>query len=108
MFPGFAEIGERYGPFDLSFMKIGAYGEEWPDIHVTPEEAVTAQADLRGKLFVPVHWGTFDLGYHSWYEPADRMVEAATAAKIEIVTPRIGEIVNLSDYKNSFWWQDLK
>ncbi|MBW2610375.1 MAG: MBL fold metallo-hydrolase [Deltaproteobacteria bacterium] len=108
MFPGFAEIGERYGPFDLSFMKIGAYGEEWPDIHLTPEEAVTAQAHIRGKLFVPVHWGTFNLAHHSWYEPADRMVEAAAAAKIEIVTPRIGEIVNLSDHQNSFWWQELK
>lgn len=107
-FPSFAEIGERYGPFDLTFMKIGAYDEYWPDIQMTPEEAVAAQAEIHGKLFVPVHWGTFDLGYHSWYEPAERLVEAAVAAKIEIITPRIGEIVKLSDHQNSFWWRGVK
>jgi len=49
MFPGFAEIGERYGPFGLSFMKIGAYDDDWPDIHITPEEAVAAQAGQAGQ-----------------------------------------------------------
>ena len=107
-FPGFTEIGERYGPLDLTFMKIGAYDEYWPDMQMSPEEAVAAQADIHGKLFVPVHWGTFDLGYHSWYEPAERLVEAAVASKIEIITPPIGEIVKLSDHQNSFWWRGVK
>lgn len=108
MFPGFTEIGKRYGPFDVTFMKIGAYDEDWPDIHINPEEAVNAHQELRGKLIVPIHWGTFDLGYHSWYEPADRLVEASAAGKIKIATPRIGELVRVGNHKNSLWWKKVR
>lgn len=108
MFPDFTEIGKRYGPFDVTFMKIGAYGEDWPDIHINPEEAVNAHQELRGKLIVPIHWGTFDLGYHSWYEPADRFVESSAAAKIRIVTPRIGELIRAADHQNFLWWKGVK
>src|SRR5262249_39256314 len=37
-FEGYAGIGAEHGPFDLTLMQIGAYGEGWPDIHVTPEQ----------------------------------------------------------------------
>lgn len=40
MFPGFAEIGERLGPFDLTLMESGAYDALWPDVHLGPEQAV--------------------------------------------------------------------
>jgi L-ascorbate metabolism protein UlaG (beta-lactamase superfamily) len=37
--PHFREIGDRLGPFDLSLLKIGAYGpgQNWLDIHMEPE-----------------------------------------------------------------------
>ncbi len=41
-FDGIAENGRRYGPFDIALIKIGAYGPTWPDIHLTPEQAVRA------------------------------------------------------------------
>ena len=49
----FKEIGEKYGPFDLAFIKIAAFNENWPDIHLTPEQAVEAAKMLRGKTAGP-------------------------------------------------------
>ncbi len=62
-FPGFREIGERYGPIDLVCMPIGAYLPRWfmRPVHVNPEEAIRAFRDLRGRLLVPIHFGTFRL-----------------------------------------------
>ena len=67
----FKEIGERFGPFDMSFMKIGAYGpgDSWIDIHMDPKDAVQAHIEVQAKRMFPVHWGTFNLAYHAWDEP---------------------------------------
>ena len=37
---------------------------------------------MQGKFFVPIHWGTFNLAYHAWDEPADRVVAAAQSAGV--------------------------
>jgi L-ascorbate metabolism protein UlaG (beta-lactamase superfamily) len=107
MAPEFKEIGERLGPFDMTFMKIGAYDEMWPDMHVNPEEAVKAHAMLRGKTIVPMHWGTFNLGLHSWDEPIERFLKAVESSKTDFITPAIGETVNAASYVSSFWWREL-
>ena len=83
----FKEIGARFGPFDLTLLPIGAYGEAWPDIHIGPEEAVVAHQALRGELLLPVHWATFDLAVHPWAEPIDRLLRAAVEEEVAIVTP---------------------
>ncbi|MDX3098591.1 MBL fold metallo-hydrolase [Streptomyces sp. ME01-24h] len=90
-FPGFAEIGEAYGPFDATMVQIGAYSEFWPDIHMTPEEGVRAHQDLRGEVMLPIHWGTFNLAPHPWEEPAEGTVTAALAAGARVAVPRPGE-----------------
>ena len=92
-FAGFAQIGEAHGPFDLTLIKIGAYGETWPDIHLTPEQAVEAHGRLRGDLLLPIHWGTFNLAFHAWDEPAERVVAAAGAGGTRIVMPKPGESI---------------
>jgi len=92
-FSGFKEIGTQYGPFDLSLIKIGACDVTWPDIHMTPEEAVQVHADIRGKLLLPVHWGTFNLAFHAWNDPAERVLNAAIRAGAALVVPRPGELV---------------
>jgi L-ascorbate metabolism protein UlaG (beta-lactamase superfamily) len=38
----FAEVGERFGPFDLTMIEIGAYDAMWADVHLGPEQAVRA------------------------------------------------------------------
>jgi L-ascorbate metabolism protein UlaG (beta-lactamase superfamily) len=39
-FGGFKEIGDKYGPFDMTFMECGAYGKSWPKVHMFPEQTV--------------------------------------------------------------------
>ncbi|MEU1621284.1 MBL fold metallo-hydrolase [Streptomyces sp. NPDC005722] len=90
-FPGFAEIGQAYGPFDATMVQIGAYSDFWPDIHMTPEEGVRAHQDLRGEVMLPIHWGTFNLAPHPWEEPAEGTVTAALAVGARVAVPRPGE-----------------
>jgi hypothetical protein len=47
---------------------------------------------VRGKLLFPVHWGTVNLSYHSWTEPAERVIEAARAAGVALAILRPGEL----------------
>ncbi len=93
----YSDIGARHGPFDLTLLPIGAYNKSWPDIHMNPEEAVRAHGDLNGDsagTLVPIHWCTFRLAPHPWSEPAERLVDAATAAGVAIAVPRPGGRVN--------------
>jgi hypothetical protein len=102
-------IGDRYGPFDLAFVKIGAYGPgaPWLDIHMSAEDAVRAHADVRARRLFPVHWGTFNLAFHSLgrADPACRR-GGAQRERVELLTPRIGEMVD-ADKPLPFnpWWE---
>jgi L-ascorbate metabolism protein UlaG (beta-lactamase superfamily) len=111
-FSGFKAIGAEYGPFDLALVKIGACDVTWPDIHMTPEEAVQTSADVRGTLLLPVHWGTFNLAFHAWNAPAERVLAAARDAGVALVVPRPGEFVEPTRVAKSTdsrtldpWWR---
>ena len=106
----FADIGAQHGPFDLTLLPIGAYNKLWPDIHMNPEDAVAAHGDLNGDaaggILVPIHWGTFRLAPHHWAEPADRLVEAAASAGIDIAVPKPGGRVESGGAATiERWWQ---
>jgi L-ascorbate metabolism protein UlaG (beta-lactamase superfamily) len=107
----FAEIGTKLGPFDMSFVKIGAYGpgDSWHDIHMTPEEAVQAHQQVRGGRTFPVHWGTFNLAFHDWDEPIRRTVKAAAERGVDLVTPRIGQMVAAERaFSPDPWWEAVR
>ena len=107
-FPGFAEIGDRLGPFDATLIKIGAYAEDWPDIHLNPEQAVQAHQALGGRLLLPVHWGTFNLAYHAWNEPPERLLRAASKAGVSLALPRPGQMVEPSKPPSvEPWWRGV-
>ena len=107
-FTGFSNIGAMHGPFDLTLIKIGAYDPAWPDIHLTPEQAVDAHRKLRGKLLLPIHWGTFNLAFHAWDEPADRVVAAANGG-VGLIVPRPGESIEPSSARPTApWWRAVK
>ncbi len=107
-FDGYAAIGERHGPFDASLIQVGAYNKAWPDIHMTPEEAVRAHRDVRGDLLIPVHWGTFTLAPHAWAEPVDRLWAEARARDVRLAVPRPGQRVDvLTPQRVDPWWQIL-
>ncbi|WP_461049588.1 MBL fold metallo-hydrolase [Spirosoma arcticum] len=101
----FAEIGAKYGPFDLAILECGQYGDDWPLIHMFPEQVVTAAQDLRAKALLPVHWGKFALAYHAWNEPIQRLVESAATEELLVTTPKIGEPVVIGTaYPRAVWW----
>jgi L-ascorbate metabolism protein UlaG (beta-lactamase superfamily) len=78
-FPGFKEIGARFS-VDLALLPIGAY--EAPtgrEVHMNPEEAVRAFLELRAKTLIPMHYGTFPLGFEPLHEPPQRLLAAARA-----------------------------
>jgi L-ascorbate metabolism protein UlaG (beta-lactamase superfamily) len=105
--PAFADLGRAYGPFDLTVLPIGAYSDRWPLIHMTPEEAVHAHRDLTGDrgVLVPVHWATFNLGFHPWAEPVQRLQAAAAEAGVTIAVPRPGGRVDASaPPAPNDWW----
>lgn len=93
LFDGMKRIGEELGPFDLTMLEVGAYDAAWPDWHLGPEQAVKAHGWLRGEVLLPVHWGLFDLAFHGWTEPMERVLVAAEATGARVVTPRLGESV---------------
>ena len=58
-FEGFTEIGKRHD-IDIALMPIGAYeSPSGRDVHMNPEQAVRAFADLGAKALIPMHYGTF-------------------------------------------------
>ncbi len=104
----FARIGETYGPFDLTFIKIGAYGpgDNWLNVHMTPEDAVRVHLDVRGKRMLPVHWATFNMAHHDWDEPIKRARAAAEKNNVELVTPTVGEkVVAGNSFSSTNWWE---
>ena len=107
----FQEIGSRFGPFDIAFVKIGAYGPgaAWIDIHMPPEQAVQVHRDVRGKRMFPVHWSTFNLAYHDWDEPIRRTAAEALRTGAELVTPRLGEWVDADrEFRSTSWWEAVR
>ncbi|MDF0731251.1 MBL fold metallo-hydrolase [Pseudomonas entomophila] len=105
-FDGFRQIGERFGPFDLTLMETGAYNVAWPNVHMQPEQSLQAHLDLRGRWMLPIHNGTFDLSIHGWQEPFERIVALAAAAQVSLSTPQMGERVSLdSPHAGQNWWQ---
>ena len=110
MFPGFKDIGNRYGPFDLVAMESGAYNDAWPDVHIGPEQALQAFQDLKGKVLLPIHWATFNLSLHNWTEPGERIVWAAKKQNVVVALPRPGESFeprHLSAAVQQKWWPEV-
>ena len=107
-FDGFKAIGEQYGPFDVAMLETGAYDKLWPDVHMQPEQTLQAFIDLKGKVLMPVHNGTFDLGLHAWHEPFDRISALAAAAGVVLATPEMGEALDLTaPAPGRAWWKNV-
>ena len=79
-----ADIGKRFGTFDLAALPIGAYEPRWfmSIMHANPEEAVRAHRDLNARYSVGMHWGTFRLTDERLDEPPQKLAEALSAAGI--------------------------
>jgi L-ascorbate metabolism protein UlaG (beta-lactamase superfamily) len=106
-FAGFAEIGRRHGPFDLTLLEAGAYDKQWEGVHMLPEQVIQAHRDLRGEWLLPIHNATFDLAFHAWDEPLEKMLSLAAQHDVRLTMPRIGEPVHLGKYQPAGpWWRE--
>jgi L-ascorbate metabolism protein UlaG (beta-lactamase superfamily) len=102
----YRQIGERYGSVDLVFMDSGQYNTRWRHVHNMPEEAVQAVLDIKGQLLVPIHWGMFTLSMHDWFEPPVRVLAEAARLDVKVLTPLLGQLVDISDLPEiDRWWE---
>jgi L-ascorbate metabolism protein UlaG (beta-lactamase superfamily) len=109
--PHFKQIGEQYGPFDISFMEAGQYNKLWPDVHMFPDQTYQAAKDINAKAVMPIHWAAFSLSTHPWQEPAERLQSNAESDTLKVIIPQIGEIVRLdyiADRVNDPWWTQIQ
>ncbi|MEM7185232.1 MAG: MBL fold metallo-hydrolase [Bacteroidota bacterium] len=107
----FKEIARRLGPIDIGFIKIGDYGLDpgWRDIHMYTEQSVEAAKDLDVALMFPIHWGTFDLSNHDWFEPINLAVQYSKQQQVPLVTPKLGQTVSFGrPFVNESWWKELE
>ncbi len=106
----FAAIGKKYGPFDLAILENGQYDKSWKYIHMTPEEVLLAAKDLGARKLLPVHSGKFTLANHPWDEPLSRITSLPKAAGLQVLTPMIGERLELKNDNQVFkkWWEGVK
>lgn len=81
----FADLGEKYGSFDVAVIPIGAYEPRWfmQDAHVAPHESAQIFLDLRARFAVASHWGTFSLTDEAMDQPPRQLAQALEAAGID-------------------------
>ncbi|MCJ1391386.1 hypothetical protein MMC18_004250 [Xylographa bjoerkii] len=81
--PAFADIGARFGPFDLALLPIGLYSPRvmLSPVHCSPEDSLCIHRDVRSKRSIGMHWGTVRGGISAQFEdvrePPRRWREAA-------------------------------
>ena len=103
----YKDLGDKYGPIDLSMINIGAYDFrpmfEKSIYHTTPEEALQIAKDLKSKKVLGTHWGTFVLSLEPIMEPPIRFKASAEKygfKKDEAIIFKIGEIRSLKNLLN--------
>jgi len=76
--PHFAEIGARFPSIDVALLPIGAYEPRWfmSPVHMNPDDAVRAHRDLRPRLSLGMHFGTFQLTDEAIDEPIHALERA--------------------------------
>jgi L-ascorbate metabolism protein UlaG (beta-lactamase superfamily) len=91
-------------------MKIGQYGPgaSWIYSHMGPEDAIEAHLAVRARRMLPVSWATFNIAFHDWDEPIRRAVQAANENNVDLVTPRVGDVVIAGKPFSSYpWWEEV-
>ena len=103
----YKDLGNKYGPIDLTFINIGAYDFrpmfEKSIYHATPEEALKIAQDLKSKKVIGMHWGTIVLSLEPIMEPPLRFknnAEKYNFKKNDVIVFKIGQVTKLNDILN--------
>ena len=99
-----------FNGFNLVILENGQYDKKWPYIHMMPEEVALAADELNADALLPGHSGKFSIANHAWDEPFKRITEASKDKNYKLLTPIIGEAVELGNQEQKFshWWEGLK
>ncbi len=105
--PHFKQISDQLGEFDVAILEAGQYNQDWANIHMMPEETAQAAADLQAKALMPSHNSKYKLSKHSWYEPLNRILKVSEQYDYRLMTPLIGEAVQIDSQTQTFtsWWE---
>ena len=106
----YKELGEKYGPIDITLINIGAYNffpmmpvKDKSVYHTNPEEALQIAQDLKSKKIIGMHWGTVVLSLEPIMEPRERFKNGAERfgyEKNDAIIFKIGEVRKLSHIIN--------
>ena len=106
----YKELGNKYGPIDVTFINIGAYNfypmmpvKDKSIYHTNPEEALQIGKDLNSKKVVGMHWGTVVLSLEPIMEPPKRFKDSAKNfgySKDDAIIFKIGELKKLKEIIN--------
>lgn len=104
----FKMIGDKYGPFDYAIIENGQYNQAWKYIHALPEDVIQASIDVNAKNIIPVHSSKFALALHAWNEPLEKVTSLGKEKNLTILTPMIGEPLDLNktDHQFKAWWKE--
>ncbi|KZP14034.1 Metallo-hydrolase/oxidoreductase [Athelia psychrophila] len=95
--PVFAEIGTRFGGFDLAFIPIGAFSPRgaFSPVHASPADAVVIHKAVRSRRSIGMHWGCWALSDEVFSQDPERLREACEEAGVadEFGTGYVGETV---------------
>jgi L-ascorbate metabolism protein UlaG (beta-lactamase superfamily) len=105
----FELAGKTFGPFDLAILENGQYNKDWKYIHLMPNEVLMAAKDLHAKKLLPVHSSKFAISLHAWDEPLSKITDLNQQSGLHLLTPMIGQVVDLDDDQQNFahWWEGV-
>jgi L-ascorbate metabolism protein UlaG (beta-lactamase superfamily) len=96
--PHFKQVGEHVPGIQMALVPIGAYEPRWfmKRAHVNPEEAVQIHLDVRPRISVGMHFGTFQLTDEAIDDPPRHLLEALDKHGVprdEFVVPKFGQTI---------------
>lgn len=91
----FKDASKIYKYFDVAMLPIGGYSPRWfmNQAHINPEEAVLAHKDLKAKISIGMHYGTFSLTNEGIDDPLKDLQKAKEKYQIteEFITLENGQ-----------------
>ena len=96
----YKSLGEKYGPFDLAILSISPDKPKFimQGHHCSPINCLKIGLEIKAKTFMPVHWGTIQLGTNAFSEPIEMFKKGSIKLKIDnkqLNIFRIGETKQL-------------
>lgn len=92
----FLDIREIFKQTDICIMPIGAYKPRFVmDVaHITPTESVMAANQLNSSIFIPMHYGTYDLADEPLSDPINAIHELNNSAELNnrLMELKVGEL----------------